>query len=102
MNVSRYKGKSSVSGAKPLNSERSISGYVHPNSYPIIVARGPRRATWQVVILSPMVWLMSLIDWHVFVVTACKVAGAYFLALPIGWDREQVAHSTGVRTFPLV
>lgn len=31
-----------------------------------------------------------------------KVALAYFLALPIGWEREKDAHSLGVRTFPLV
>ena len=33
---------------------------------------------------------------------AAKIAGAYFLALPVGWEREQAAHSVGVRTFPLV
>jgi putative Mg2+ transporter-C (MgtC) family protein len=49
-----------------------------------------------------MAWLIPAFDWHTFVATACKIALAYFLALPIGWDREQVAHSTGVRTFPLV
>jgi putative Mg2+ transporter-C (MgtC) family protein len=27
---------------------------------------------------------------------------AYVLALPVGWYREQEAHSVGVRTFPLV
>jgi putative Mg2+ transporter-C (MgtC) family protein len=27
---------------------------------------------------------------------------AYLLALPVGWYREQEAHSIGVRTFPLV
>lgn len=27
---------------------------------------------------------------------------AYALALPIGWDREKVARSAGLRTFPLV
>lgn len=30
------------------------------------------------------------------------LAIAYALALPIGWDRERVARSAGVRTFPLV
>jgi putative Mg2+ transporter-C (MgtC) family protein len=30
------------------------------------------------------------------------LAIAYLLALPIGWNREQEAHSAGVRTFPLV
>jgi putative Mg2+ transporter-C (MgtC) family protein len=30
------------------------------------------------------------------------LAGAYALALPIGWDREKAARSAGLRTFPLV
>jgi putative Mg2+ transporter-C (MgtC) family protein len=30
------------------------------------------------------------------------LAGAYALAVPIGWDREQKARSAGLRTFPLV
>ena len=30
------------------------------------------------------------------------LAGAYALALPIGWDREKEARSAGLRTFPLV
>ncbi|HLY20392.1 MAG TPA: MgtC/SapB family protein [Bryobacteraceae bacterium] len=49
-----------------------------------------------------MVWLGTLIDWHLCAVTAGKIAAAYFLALPIGWDRETAGHSVGVRTFPLV
>jgi putative Mg2+ transporter-C (MgtC) family protein len=31
-----------------------------------------------------------------------KILIAYLLALPVGWYREQEAHSVGVRTFPLV
>lgn len=31
-----------------------------------------------------------------------KIATAYALTLPIGWDRESEAHSAGLRTFPLV
>ena len=31
-----------------------------------------------------------------------RPAGAYALALPIGWDREKQARSAGLRTFPLV
>jgi len=31
-----------------------------------------------------------------------KITAAYVLALPIGWEREQVQHSVGLRTFPLV
>ena len=34
---------------------------------------------------------------HLFSVTV-----AYLLALPVGWDREKVARSAGLRTFPLV
>ncbi|AZG77234.1 MAG: transporter [Methylocystis sp.] len=30
------------------------------------------------------------------------LAGAYALALPIGWDREREERSAGLRTFPLV
>ena len=49
-----------------------------------------------------MDWLSSLFDWQVFGVIAAKIAAAYLLALPIGWEREQVQHSVGLRTFPLV
>jgi putative Mg2+ transporter-C (MgtC) family protein len=31
-----------------------------------------------------------------------KILVAYALAIPVGWYREQEAHSSGVRTFPLV
>ena len=31
-----------------------------------------------------------------------KIAIAFLLTLPIGWEREQEAHSVGVRTFPIV
>jgi putative Mg2+ transporter-C (MgtC) family protein len=31
-----------------------------------------------------------------------KLAGAYILALPVGWYREREAHTIGLRTFPLV
>jgi putative Mg2+ transporter-C (MgtC) family protein len=30
------------------------------------------------------------------------LATAYFLALPIGWERERADRSAGIRTFPLV
>jgi putative Mg2+ transporter-C (MgtC) family protein len=49
-----------------------------------------------------MGWLSSLFDWQLFGIIAAKVIGAYFLALPIGWERERVQHSVGLRTFPLV
>jgi len=44
----------------------------------------------------------SWVDWHLCAVTAAKIAAAYFLALPIGWERERAEHAVGVRTFPLV
>ena len=31
-----------------------------------------------------------------------KMGSAYFLTAIIGWDREREAHSTGLRTFPIV
>src|SRR5579871_2105720 len=49
-----------------------------------------------------MDWLNAWIDWQEFGVMVGKVALAYALALPIGWEREQAQHSMGVRTFPLV
>ena len=49
-----------------------------------------------------MDWLSPLVDWHMCAAIAGKIAGAYFLALPIGWERERAEHSVGVRTFPLV
>src|SRR5258708_31669586 len=33
---------------------------------------------------------------------ALRLAAAYVLALPIGWNREQETHTAGVRTFPIV
>ena len=43
-----------------------------------------------------------MFDWQVFGVMAAKITAAYLLALPIGWERERVQHSVGLRTFPLV
>ncbi|HWQ56242.1 MAG TPA: MgtC/SapB family protein [Bryobacteraceae bacterium] len=40
-------------------------------------------------------------DWGLLADTGMRIALAYLLALPIGWDREREGH-TGVRTFPLV
>ena len=31
-----------------------------------------------------------------------KIALAYGLTMPVGWEREREAHSVGVRTFPIV
>jgi putative Mg2+ transporter-C (MgtC) family protein len=41
-------------------------------------------------------------DWQIAAQCAGRIALAYVLALPIGWDREREGHSVGVRTFPLV
>jgi putative Mg2+ transporter-C (MgtC) family protein len=49
-----------------------------------------------------MALLGSLFDWQIFWTIAAKVTAAYVLALPIGWERERVQHSVGLRTFPLV
>jgi hypothetical protein len=49
-----------------------------------------------------MGWLGSWFDWQVFGMMVAKITAAYVLALPIGWEREQVQHSVGLRTFPLV
>jgi putative Mg2+ transporter-C (MgtC) family protein len=35
-------------------------------------------------------------------ITLVKILFAYLLTLPVGWEREQEAHSVGVRTFPIV
>ncbi|MFK7909743.1 MAG: MgtC/SapB family protein [Akkermansiaceae bacterium] len=32
----------------------------------------------------------------------CHLGLAYVLSVPIGWDREKVSRSAGIRTFPLV
>lgn len=37
-----------------------------------------------------------------FVPDAMKLALAYLLAFPIGWDREKEERTAGVRTFPIV
>jgi len=44
----------------------------------------------------------SWLDLQLVGTVAWKVAAAYLIALPIGWEREQAEHSMGVRTFPLV
>jgi putative Mg2+ transporter-C (MgtC) family protein len=49
-----------------------------------------------------MDWLVPWFDWKVFITHGAKVALAYFLAIPVGWERERTEHSIGVRTFPLV
>jgi len=40
--------------------------------------------------------------WQAELLDIGKILLAYALAVPVGWYREQEAHSIGVRTFPLV
>ena len=42
------------------------------------------------------------INWQLVLIHLGKMGTAYVLALPIAWDRERVANSAGLRTFPLV
>ncbi len=41
---------------------------------------------------------MHIVDWG----SLLKVAIAYVLALPVGWERERHERSAGLRTYPLV
>jgi putative Mg2+ transporter-C (MgtC) family protein len=42
------------------------------------------------------------LDWGLILFHLEKMAVAYALALPIGWERERFDRSAGLRTFPLV
>jgi len=42
------------------------------------------------------------LGWHDTLLDIGHLLVAYLLAVPVGWHREQEAHSVGVRTFPLV
>ena len=46
--------------------------------------------------------MTELLDLQSFLPHLAALLGAYVLALPIGWDREQEERSAGLRTFPLV
>lgn len=41
-------------------------------------------------------------QWHEVLDHLVQLAIAYVLTAAIGWEREQQAHSTGIRTFPIV
>lgn len=41
---------------------------------------------------------MHIVDWA----SLLKIAIAYVVALPVGWERERHERSAGLRTFPLV
>lgn len=45
---------------------------------------------------------MEQIDWSVVQYHALWLAIAYVLTLPITWNRERIARSAGLRTFPLI
>lgn len=42
------------------------------------------------------------IDWGQLWVYLIQISGAFFLALPVGWEREKSTRIMGLRTFPLV
>jgi putative Mg2+ transporter-C (MgtC) family protein len=42
------------------------------------------------------------LEWQAVLGDAGRLLLAYVLALPVGWQREEEAHTVGVRTFPLV
>ena len=49
-------------------------------------------------------YLRSALSQHAINILShlAHLAIAYAMALPIGWNREQEAHTAGVRTFPIV
>lgn len=46
--------------------------------------------------------MLADIDWSVVQWHAIWLTLAWLIALPIGWNRERIARSAGLRTFPLV
>jgi manganese oxidase len=46
--------------------------------------------------------MQNWFDWQLALHHLGLLAGAYALALPIGWEREKAGRSAGLRTFPLV
>lgn len=46
--------------------------------------------------------MQAAFDWGQTGSHALRIALAYILALPVGWNWERIRHSTGLRTFPLV
>jgi putative Mg2+ transporter-C (MgtC) family protein len=41
-------------------------------------------------------------NWRLILEYLAQLAGAFALAVPIGWERERFSRSAGLRTFPLV
>jgi len=46
--------------------------------------------------------MSSAFDWPLLADTMARLLGAFALALPIGWERQQASRSAGLRTFPIV
>jgi putative Mg2+ transporter-C (MgtC) family protein len=46
--------------------------------------------------------LEAIADWHQVARTFGQIVLAYVLTVAIGWEREREAHTTGLRTFPIV
>jgi putative Mg2+ transporter-C (MgtC) family protein len=46
--------------------------------------------------------MQAAFDWGQTGHHVLRIALAYTLALPIGWNWERIRHGTGLRTFPLV
>ena len=45
---------------------------------------------------------MNRLNWPIWSIGLLRLIVSFFLAVPIGWDREREDRSAGVRTFPLV
>ena len=45
---------------------------------------------------------MNDLDWHQVLTHLYQLGIAFVLALPVAWNREQMARGAGLRTFPLV
>jgi putative Mg2+ transporter-C (MgtC) family protein len=79
------RGPASQAAATPL-----LPAFLHAGS-----VRRARGQWYNARMVFPVDWPSA---WH----DVSRLLIAYGLALPVGWYREQEAHSIGVRTFPLV
>lgn len=50
----------------------------------------------------PLTGAAAVFDWSTILPMAARALGAFFLALPVAWDRERSTRIMGLRTFPLV
>lgn len=46
--------------------------------------------------------MIPTIEWNIVFTHLYQIGVAYLLALPVAWNREKLARSAGLRTFPLV